>query len=59
MNINSGIPALRGIYVALKLSQEAEVMVSLESSESVVYAFHEILYTAEKEWLLLNSFGKP
>ena len=41
-------PALRGIYAALKLFQEAEAMGSLESFESVVYAFHEILYTAEK-----------
>ena len=52
-------PALRGIYAALKLFQEAEAMGSLESFESVVYAFHEILCTAEKLWLCLNSFDEP
>jgi hypothetical protein len=41
-------PVLRGIYVALKLFQEAEATDSLENFESVAYAFHEILYTAEK-----------
>ena len=53
-----GSPALKEIYVASKPFQEAEAMACQESLELALYAFHEILYTAEREWLLLNSSDK-